>query len=525
MVSAVVSIFIHFDTLSRIVKANIVIETDVDTIIHFDVRNGIPTFVSAQEAKSGGTIVYKGVRKVNPIDFKNRISPILALNIQKESTLKIRSITFRNYHAKAKTYDANEVFLLLDKNNNNALVTLEKGQVIIKTTAPNTSVKFVKSVRFSNTMLAYGYALLSFIVCYILFKNFSRPSWVLIDTASSASSTKSNYRLELDGIRGVAALSVLMEHTWAPFLGMGRTGVWIFFILSGYLLSQPFIKDPSSILNLNFMSRYLKKRLSRILPMYIVTVLIMLAFNGKAGELFNQLFFLKADGHLWTIPQEMFFYLTLPVIMLILYFSSKLSRYTSLSLIIIMTAILLHAPKLMPVKLYSLGSNATPLVAWFLLGICIAYINPSHQMWQARLTNKHRYWLSWFGITLFLVIVLLSIKAFTANVIFSEHRFPLYYGAQMGLACALLLFLVLLLPNSRLSALFSVVSLRSVGVIGFSFYLLHPIVIDIIRDFTVYYFNYRLVGWPMMMVAGVFTWLFASLTYAFIERPFISSRV
>ena len=49
----------------------------------------------------------------------------------------------------------------------------------------------------------------------------------------------------LDGIRGLAVLFVTASHTQAFFQHkQGAIGVWIFFSLSGFLLSQPFIKNP-----------------------------------------------------------------------------------------------------------------------------------------------------------------------------------------------------------------------------------------------------------------------------------------
>ena len=54
--------------------------------------------------------------------------------------------------------------------------------------------------------------------------------------------TNSNYRIELDGLRSIAVLSVIFYHFELTFLGLnvfegGFIGVDIFFVISGYLIS------------------------------------------------------------------------------------------------------------------------------------------------------------------------------------------------------------------------------------------------------------------------------------------------
>ncbi len=65
--------------------------------------------------------------------------------------------------------------------------------------------------------------------------------------------------------------------------------------------------------------------------------------------------------------------------------------------------------------------------------------------------------------------------------------------------------------------------LRAVGLVGFSFYLLHPMMISCVRGTTMYFANYYPVGIPLFILAGLVSYGISAFTYSYIERPFIKS--
>ncbi len=174
---------------------------------------------------------------------------------------------------------------MVDKTAVNAKISLSNERLLIHTAAPDTTIKFQTPIRFSNPTLSVGLPIIIFLLSYILLCEIPLSRLTSLSMQDSVAQLNGKHRIELDGIRGAAALFVLLEHTWTPFLGMGRTGVWLFFILSGYLLSQPFVKKPARIFDVKYLKQYMIRRLSRIMPMYYTTVLIMFAFNGKTSYL------------------------------------------------------------------------------------------------------------------------------------------------------------------------------------------------------------------------------------------------
>ncbi len=515
---------LEYDTLSRIVKAEITLEVEEDTIMRFHSRNGIPTSAPANQIKAPGASIYAGGEKTFTLDIKNQIAPVLALEVHSSNVIKIKKIIFTSFHAKSISLNATELHNIIDKNNASITAVLNKNHLEISTFQPNTKIQFSAPIRFNKPALTVGLPLLLSFLSYVLLNAINPKSLNAFLIQDNQASKTKQHNYALDGIRGLAAIAVLFEHTWTPFLGMGRTGVWMFFILSGYLLSQPFVANPARILDGHYTTQYFIRRLKRIIPMYWFTVLIMFAFNGKTHELFSHFLFLKAEGHLWTIPQEMFFYLLLPLMMLMLYVLSKLPRIILLLGLILTTITFLFKPSLLPVNLYMLGKTTSPFIGWFMLGMTIAYLNPASSYWQRFLNPARIKLLSWFGIALLICILLISTHKLTTLVFSTSTIFPFAIGAEIGIACAVLLFLVVLLPSSKLAKILSHGLFRSVGIIGFSFYLLHPLIVKVIRELSLYYFNYPLSGLPMLLIAGVSTWLVASITYKLIERPFLTQR-
>ena len=93
---------------------------------------------------------------------------------------------------------------------------------------------------------------------------------------------KNFYIDNLDGLRGLAALIVVFSHTsnaglfLVPGLNMsgtGKSGVYLFFILSSFLLTRPILSLKDNFFTSQNLTRYFKRRVTRIFPLYLFCLL------------------------------------------------------------------------------------------------------------------------------------------------------------------------------------------------------------------------------------------------------------
>jgi peptidoglycan/LPS O-acetylase OafA/YrhL len=154
----------------------------------------------------------------------------------------------------------------------------------------------------------------------------------------------------IDGLRGLAALSVLLYHLWlyarpVPPAGApaaagdwpwysGRLGLILFFVISGYLLYAPWVAAARGEREMPRIGAYFRRRAARILPAYYVALAGAVALVWGLGStpgvrlppadglplflVFGQNLghgtALTLDPPMWTLCVEVSFYLALPLI-------------------------------------------------------------------------------------------------------------------------------------------------------------------------------------------------------------------
>ncbi len=156
------------------------------------------------------------------------------------------------------------------------------------------------------------------------------------------------YRPEIDGLRTLAVLSVILYHAqiiifnFEPFRG-GYIGVDIFFVISGYLITSIILRELIDKGSFSFKNFY-KKRVRRILPALLFVILVSIPFSwlylfptdlldysksilyslGFASNFFFHFSgleygspegLLKPFLHTWSLSVEEQFYILFPIIL------------------------------------------------------------------------------------------------------------------------------------------------------------------------------------------------------------------
>lgn len=133
-----------------------------------------------------------------------------------------------------------------------------------------------------------------------------------------------------DAIRLLAALAVMVSHAFAlsgrveprPYAGLtlGTFAVFVFFAISGYLVSSSWRNDPD-------IRRFLARRMLRIAPAYVVVVALAEAFMRARGmEAFTMNPLPWVNGSLWTITLEVQCYMFFMVL-------AALTRHGALAMV------------------------------------------------------------------------------------------------------------------------------------------------------------------------------------------------
>lgn len=159
----------------------------------------------------------------------------------------------------------------------------------------------------------------------------------------SASTAPAAYRTDLDGLRAVAIVLVVLFHARIAAFGGGFVGVDIFLVLSGWLITRQLVTAPLAGQRTPIMA-FWARRLRRLLPamavmiagVYLVSLVVLspmewhlVAARGAAATLYgSNLLFARSQGnyfdgslqdspflHTWSLGLEQQFYVVWPVLL------------------------------------------------------------------------------------------------------------------------------------------------------------------------------------------------------------------
>ena len=207
-----------------------------------------------------------------------------------------------------------------------------------------------------------------------------------------------------DGLRAIAAISVLLFHTivftdyfpgWqGAIVRQLAAGVAIFFVISGFLLYRPFVAARVSGRSPIRLRDYARRRLLRIVPAYWFALTVLTIWPGLPGDVFSPDWWVyygfaqdfqdttlfNGLGTAWSLGTEVTFYAVLPLYAFVL--SRPLFRRSIHSLLFFeLTALTLLSLGALAFRAVVSGSHpslAYTLLGtfdWFAIGMALAVVS------------------------------------------------------------------------------------------------------------------------------------------------------
>jgi len=344
---------------------------------------------------------------------------------------------------------------------------------------------------------------------------------------------KAVYRPDIDGLRAIAVLSVILFHIDKLLVPGGFVGVDIFFVISGFLISLHILQEIEA--GKFSIVEFYRRRIKRIAPPMLVVVLItmvvaqllMIPEDAEHSadsalwslvSLANVYFWRHQDTsyfsaasselpllHLWSLGVEEQFYIIWPILLLLLYRKRYSRLFIVLSGVGAFASYALgqywfaHDPSFV---YYMLPTRAGELLIGALVAVAVL------RRVETRISESAALVIGWIG---------LSLIAGSLFLLTEDMVFPGFLALPPTLGAAMLI-LAGHCAHNRVSNFLAVKLLVWVGLVSYSAYLWHWPLLAFIR------YGHGEVGVIPGIVVLILTFGLAWLSYLYIERPARSSR-
>lgn len=347
-----------------------------------------------------------------------------------------------------------------------------------------------------------------------------------------------DYRPHLDGVRAVAVYLVVLFHAGVPRFGGGFIGVDVFFVLSGYLVTQLLLRDLDGQGSIRY-GRFYSRRIRRLLPAATVTLLVTAAvysavagplqvdaaadairacflyvanwhFINEATDYFSEDVTQSPVIHLWSLAVEEQFYLVWPLLLGGLWWVTRgrqIGHRRVLPLVVACGAVASLGWALalrgdQPSRAY-FGTEARAYQ--LLLGALLALLPGLVARVRRSPVGRALAPLGLGG------ILLLATSAIDVG--------PVVRGAGVAAAAGLLLIGLEGTATSRMGRVLSVEPLVYLGRISYATYLWHWLVIVVAGELGLTPSPLALAGITFLIATGL-----AALSYELLEHPIRESR-
>ena len=345
---------------------------------------------------------------------------------------------------------------------------------------------------------------------------------------------------EIDGLRTLALLPVIFMHfntNYKRYLGQslgegyegivnnGERGVFLFFAISGFILSLGFFNILSKGKNIDYRN-YLLRRLTRLEPPFIISTLLLFflvqfSFEGGWKVLLSHLLpTLTYTHHLifgywspinpvtWSLEVEIQFYLLIPFFCLFFFSKSERLRLILLSLLIIVIPFLFVHDGSFFLENPHLKRSLPVFCSHFVVGLLFLNLYTS-SFWE-RIKSSY----GWDIIGVFSILIFVGGH-------FGDSR-PL---ETLILDVLILLIFVSVFKGRTLNKIFNLQTIVIFGGMCYSIYLLHyPVFFGVSKIGKYFLFQDNLLNYIFQFSLGFgIMFILASIFFILFEKPFMKS--
>jgi peptidoglycan/LPS O-acetylase OafA/YrhL len=347
-----------------------------------------------------------------------------------------------------------------------------------------------------------------------------------------------DFRPDVQGLRAIAILLVVLFHADVPGISGGYVGVDVFFVISGFVITGVLLREQDSRRRISILNFY-GRRARRIIPAasLVIIVTVVAAFHylgsltghetavdGQWAAVFLANFHFAASQtnylasqqppsslqNFWSLAVEEQFYVVYPTIFLLTVgFASRFSARLRLTFLLSAIIVASYAYSVVFTAANPSSAFFSPFTrAWELaLGALIAVSGPTLR----RLPSRAAALISWAG---FVAIVVSSVTLTSASV---------YPGALVifpVVGAGLIIAGGVARPTWGVERLLSRRPFQLLGLISYSLYLWHwPILIIVTQDRGAT----ELPVWENLVLILIATGV-AALTYRLLENPVRHAR-
>jgi peptidoglycan/LPS O-acetylase OafA/YrhL len=348
----------------------------------------------------------------------------------------------------------------------------------------------------------------------------------------NSNSSRSHYRPDVDGLRAIAVISVVAYHAFPRAARGGFTGVDVFFVISGFLISGLILEDLHRA-RFSF-SRFYARRFRRIFPALVVVLAACLVYGAVAlapdefrelgkqaaagagfssnllqwsqAGYFDQKASAKPLLHLWSLGVEEQFYFAWPIVLVMLHGRARRFVYVCGSLLLLSFAMNLWLTRSSPSAAFYLP---LPRFWELLCGALLAQAARSGRVGSgsdARAGDGARSAGDWRAVA-GLAMILGGFFWIDA-----ERAFPGWWALLPALGTTLLISA----PQAWLNRkLLSWGPLVFVGLISYPLYLWHWVLLTFARIANFGEEPARAVRFAAIALSALLAWL----TYRWVEKP------